>query len=128
MEFFCKLPQNGYYTNFEFNCIGACIASSRKGREEDVVQSSKNEKKTIERISSLGNKKFNQKEGLFNWNLVVKIPFNLLGFEENKLPEHLYGNFYKCVDGTTNHHLLSWNEIKTEHHDFHHPSFFGKQI
>lgn len=126
VEFFCKLPLNENYMNFEFNCIGACIASSRKGREKDVVQFSKNEMKTIERISSLGNKKFNQKEGLFNWNLTVKIPFNLLGFEQNNLPEHLFGNFYKCADESITPHFLSWNEIKTEHPDFHQPSFFGK--
>lgn len=52
VEFFCMPEGADSYTNFEFNCIGTCSASSRKGRSEDVVPFSAEEMKTIERYSS----------------------------------------------------------------------------
>jgi len=42
VEFFCKKPQSDNYMNFEFNCIGTCVATTRKGRDVDVIPFSKN--------------------------------------------------------------------------------------
>ena len=38
VEFFCKKQQSDTYMNFEFNCIGTCVATTRKGRNIDVIQ------------------------------------------------------------------------------------------
>lgn len=65
-------------------------------------------------------------EGLFAWNLLVAIPFELIGLDGNNLPEKLYANFYKCADGTSLPHYLSWSPIETEKPDFHRPDFFGE--
>ncbi|MFY9152364.1 MAG: carbohydrate-binding family 9-like protein, partial [Prolixibacteraceae bacterium] len=35
------------------------------------------------------------------------------------------GNFYKCGDGLSVPHFVSWTKIKTEKPSFHEPAFFG---
>ena len=128
VEFFCKRPDSEYYMNFEFNCIGTCLAAKRKKRKEDVQRFSPDEMKLIERHSSLGRRAFLEMKGKFAWNLVVKIPFSLLGFAKGEMPDMLLGNFYKCADGTESPHYLSWAPIHTEKPDFHRPEFFGELL
>ena len=85
VEFFCKLPDFEHYTNFEFNCIGTCRASRRKSRNEDVVNFSLDELSLIKRYSSLGRRVFKEMEGLFEWDLTVKIPFSLIDRKSTRL-------------------------------------------
>lgn len=126
VEFFCKKPEDDYYMNFEFNCIGTCLATRRKSRTEAVKPLSPEEMQLIGRHSSLTRRAFKEMEGMFTWDLTVRIPFSLLGFKEKEIPEKLFGNFYKCADGTESPHYLSWAPIKTETPDFHRPEFFGE--
>ena len=126
VEFFCMPIGSETYTNFEFNCIGTCSASTRKGRNEDVVAFSPDEMQTIKRYPSIGRRAFNEMEGMFEWELTVKIPFKLMGIDPAHLPEKISGNFYKCADGTDSPHFVSWSPIKTENPDFHRPEFFGE--
>jgi hypothetical protein len=126
VEFFCKPVESAKYTNFEFNCIGTCSASRRKGRNEEVEPFSAAEMKSIERFPSIAPHPFEEIKGNFDWELIVKIPFKLMGIDPNDLPEKMLGNFYKCADGTELPHYLSWNLIQTEKPDFHRPEFFGE--
>lgn len=128
VEFFCKLPEEDEYMNFEFNCIGTCLATKRKGRNIDVKPYSLDDLKQIIRYPSIGRRAFNEMEGMFEWELTVQIPFSLLGLDGSNLPKKLLGNFYKCADGTDSQHFVSWNPIKTEKPDFHRPDFFGELI
>lgn len=126
VEFFCQEENSDTYMNFEFNCIGTCVATTRKRRDIDIVPFSKNQMKQIERFSSLYRQPFYEKDGVSYWELTVKIPFKLLGINPNELPEFLLGNFYKCADGTSTPHYVSWNPISTKTPNFHCPEFFGK--
>ena len=126
VEFFCMPEGADKYTNFEFNCIGTCSASSRKGRNEDVIPFSKEEMATIERYASIGIKPFKEMEGMFEWELTVKIPLKLMNLDPENLPEKIRGNLYKCADDTDSVHFVSWAPIKTENPDFHRPEFFGE--
>lgn len=126
VEFFCMPEGAEKYTNFEFNCIGTCFASSRKGRSEDVVLFSAEEMKTIERHSSVGTEPFKEKEGMFEWDLTVKIPMKLMGLDAENLPKKIRANFYKCADDTNSVHFVSWAPIHVETPDFHRPEFFGE--
>ncbi len=126
VEFFCMPEGAEKYTNFEFNCIGTCSASSRKGRNEEVVPFSKEEMATIERYASMGRKPFKEMEGMFEWDLTVKIPLKLMNIDPGNLPEKILGNFYKCADDTNSVHFVSWAPILTENPDFHRPEFFGE--
>lgn len=125
VEFFCKKPQSDTYMNFEFNCIGTCVATTRKGRDLDVIPFSENQMKQIDRYPILYRQTFREKEGPGYWELTVRIPFQLLGIEPSDIPEKLLGNFYKCADGASTPHYVSWNPISTEQPDFHCPEFFG---
>jgi hypothetical protein len=126
VEFFCQLPEQEHYYNFEFNCIGTCLATKRKGRELDIQPLSEQKMKSIKRYASLGNEPFNEKTGHFEWELTVEIPFETMEIPHENLPESLRANFYKCGDGTSVPHYLSWNHIATESPDFHRPEFFGE--
>ncbi len=126
VEFFCKLPDNDQYMNFEFNCIGTCKASKRVERNKDVTPYSKEELSMIKRFPTLGRRAFNEMEGMFDWELTVKIPLRVMGINPNNLPKKILGNFYKCADGTDSRHFVTWSPVKTEQPDFHRPEFFGE--
>lgn len=126
VEFFCMPEGADKYTNFEFNCIGTCSASSRKGRNEDIILFSDEEMESIERYPSIGRKAFKEMVGMFSWDLTVKIPMKLISIDPKNLPEKIRGNFYKCADDTDSVHFVSWSPIATENPDFHRPEFFGE--
>ncbi|MDD3079659.1 MAG: carbohydrate-binding family 9-like protein [Paludibacter sp.] len=129
VEFFCKLPNSRYYFNFEFNCIGTCLAAKRRERKEDVVRFSTEDLKKISRYSSIGKRAFNEMQGLFEWELTVKIPFEMMEIEPDKLPDRLLVNFYKCATDSSDYtHYVSWSPIDTPEPDFHRPEFFGEMI
>ncbi|MDD2286344.1 MAG: carbohydrate-binding family 9-like protein [Paludibacter sp.] len=126
VEFFCQLPGKESYFNFEFNCIGTCLATERKSRTEDINPLPAEKMSLIKRYASLGNEPFEEKKGNFDWTLTVEIPFSLLGINPNNLLESIKANFYKCGDETSAPHYVSWNPIEVENPDFHRPDFFGE--
>ncbi len=127
VEFFVQVPGSEYYTNFEFNCIGTCYAANCKSRSDFTLLSAE-QLSLISRTASLGSKPFQEMQGLFTWELLVEIPFSLLGLGVDNLPTMLKGNFYKCADKTELPHYVSWNAIDVERPDFHRPEFFGELI
>ncbi|MCD8177452.1 MAG: hypothetical protein LUE98_08525 [Tannerellaceae bacterium] len=125
VEFFMKKPDENYYMNFKFNCIGVCDAARRESR--DVKQPlSEEEYKTIRRYPARMVEAFDEQRGVFSWELVVAIPLELMGLDPDNLPEKILANFYKCADDTNAPHFLSWNPIDTPAPDFHRPEFFGE--
>lgn len=128
VEFFCQVPGSKTYFNFEFNCIGTCLATERKSRTEDVNPLSVEKMSQIKRYASLGNEPFEEKKGNFDWTLTVEIPFRLLGIDPDNLPEIIRANFYKCGDETSVPHYVSWSPIEVENPDFHRPEFFGELV
>ncbi|MFV0470715.1 MAG: carbohydrate-binding family 9-like protein [Paludibacteraceae bacterium] len=126
VEFFCKPVGAERYNNFEFNCIGTCNASIRKNRLENVVKLTGQELAMIERLPSIGSKAFKEMEGMFEWELTVKIPFELMRLDGEKLPEKILCNFNKCANDTDSVHFVSWSPIFTDNPDFHRPEFFGE--
>ena len=123
VEFFCRLPGHTSYFNFEFNCIGTCLASKRDGRELNIVPFTQEQLADVERHSSLPFKTFTEQKGNFDWNLTIAIPLKLIEAEKASC---LHANFYKCGDKTSDPHYLSWNNIDTENPNFHCPEFFGE--
>ena len=125
VEFFVQIPGEKYYYNFEFNCIGAALAARRTGRS-DAEHFPAEKMARIKRYSTVGSKPFREMEGLFPWGVLVAIPFDLLGLDGERLPASLSANFYKCADGSSLPHYLSWSPISTEKPDFHRPEYFGE--
>lgn len=126
VEFFVQVPGSDLYYNFEFNCSGVCKAARHFGTRDQFEYLTEEERALIDRHSSIGRRAFNEINGLFSWELTVKIPLKLLGIQAGMLPKKLLGNFYKCADATSQPHYVSWNPIKTDKPDFHRPEFFGE--
>lgn len=124
VEFFLQPPTSDEYWNFEFNCIGAVNASHRV-RRPDAVRLSDTQIASIKRYASCGTEPFEMKHGVHRWTLTIAIPFELIGIDKARLPNHIHGNFYKCAGKTPHPHYLSWSPIQTEKPDFHRPDYFG---
>ncbi len=132
VEVFLSPDGTGYYYNFEFNCLGSCLAQvgqNRQNREAlDPVLLEK-----IVRVPSLGHKTCHiRNEGPLAeaepWNLLVAIPLSCFIKDDidSFKGQKFRGNFYKCGDDLSIPHYLSWNRIETEFPDFHRPEYFGE--
>lgn len=125
VEFFMQREGVEEYMNFEFNCIGYCEAARRMSREVKTNLTTE-EYAMIRRRSSLGERPFCERRGVHAWELIVALPFSLMGIKERLLPEKIMGNFYKCADGTEHPHFVSWSPVEAPAPDFHRPEFFGE--
>lgn len=128
VEFFISLDGKQYY-NFEFNCIGTIHIGYGPGRG-NRRKITPGIAESIEIESSLGKQPFDEKQGDFSWEMVMRIPIACFEFDA---PEALSGvqatgNFMKCGDETSDPHFVSWNPIKTENPDYHRPEFFGELL
>ena len=127
VEFFVEPTGDLPYWNFEFNCIGTINASYRCERSNPTRLNDEQLSKIV-RYASCGNRPFKELEGLFTWNLLVGIPFDLLGIDYKHEPIAMKGNFYKCASSCSQPHFMSWNPIKSAKPDFHRPEYFGNII
>lgn len=127
VEFFCQVPGERHYMNFETNCIGAMVASRRLGRAEDVQPLSAAEMALIKRNCSFPRERIEEKDGIFEWTVELQIPLSLIFRNLNPVfPQKLRANFYKCADKTQKPHFVSWQPIALPAPDFHCPEFFGE--
>ncbi len=124
VEAFLQVPGSDEYWNFEFNCIGAINASHRADRKHPTRLNDE-QLASVKRYASCGNTPFQELEGMFNWELAIAIPFDLICNGAENKPTELFGNLYKCASATSMPHYLSWAPILTEKPDFHRPEFFG---
>lgn len=125
VEFFMQRPGDKSYMNFEFNCIGTCDAARRESREaKDSLSAA--EYASIKRYSSVEEAAFEEKKGIYEWELLVAIPLSVMGLDPLNMPEKIRGNFYKCADDTEYPHFLSWSPIDLPAPNFHCPQFFGE--
>lgn len=129
VEFFCQVPGDKHYMNFETNCIGAMVGSRRLGRAEDVQPLTPDEMHSIKRICTYAREAFEERDGLFEWEVKLEIPLSLIfqcPISNLQFPLKLSANFYKCADQTKRPHFLSWRPIDLPKPDFHCPQFFGQ--
>ncbi len=129
VEFFLSPSANGYYYNFEFNCIGTAHLAYGKNRNDRKLL----DKKIVQSIkakSSLGEKALDLNDGNKAWNMLLIIPKSTMINDKTLKWSGLKakGNFYKCGDETTEMHFVTWNPIVTEKPDYHQYSFFGDLI
>lgn len=132
VELFLSPQGKDYYYNFEFNCLGTCLAqvgSDRSDREplDEAVLS------RIVRLSSLGKEPCHERfEGPLSeadsWSLLAAIPVDCLVRDDLQdfAGQKFTGNLYKCGDDLTTPHYLSWNPVGSEEPDYHRPEFFGE--
>ena len=135
VEFFCRLPEQAFYLNFEINCIGAMTAARREGRDKNVEILSLDKMHRILRYAPLAERFTTPFHEAFEqeWEVGMDIPFYLLsGVSEKQwreegsvLPKTLLCNFYACADNAKEPYYLSWAPIATPAPDFHRPEFFS---
>lgn len=109
------------YRNFEFNALGTCL--SAKGSKLEREPLAPGDMNRIIRLPSLSRQEMPEEGALFNWELCVAIPLDLLGIQPGIT---FRANFYKCGDLTRQAHFLSWKSIDSDSPDFHLPQFFGE--
>ncbi len=126
VEFFVSPGRDEYYYNFEFNCLGVCLlgyGNSRKNREFAPL----NVLSGIIRRSTLGQNPFQETASDNPWSLFIRIPTSAF-FRHPGLILGKYtisGNFYKCGDGLSKPHYLSWCPVHSPTPDFHRPEYFN---
>jgi hypothetical protein len=125
VEFFVRRKEDLFYTNFEFNCIGTCLAARGTNRNGRTPFTS-DEYRMIRRHSTVPHAPFAEKTGIFEWELTVAIPFELMGLDASALPDRVRGNFYKCADETAHPHYVTWSPIDLPSPDYHCPEHFGE--
>ena len=125
VEFFMRKEEELFYMNFEFNCIGTCLAARGNGRHNRTPFTS-NEFAKIRRHSNVSRVAFEEKKGIHAWELTVAIPFELMGLDASNLPDKIRGNFYKCADETSYPHYVTWSPINLPAPDYHCPEHFGE--
>ncbi|MEG1586013.1 MAG: carbohydrate-binding family 9-like protein [Bacteroidales bacterium] len=121
-----KNPHSKVMYDIAFNCIGTCAAYKKADQDNHLIEAS--QLHGIRRYTDLARRPFCEMEGLFNWQLIVAIPFSLLDLQPNALPEILNGNFYKRADATSLPHYLSWLPIKSKTPEFALPEYMGEMV
>ncbi len=124
VEIFLQRERGEAYINFEFNAAGVCYASHHASPTEGT-RFTPEEYSAIQRWATYKGEKRDEK-GLHTWELTAIIPWRLLGYDSGQYPSSLWGNLYKCADGTAHPHYLSWAPIEEEAPAFHRPQFFGE--
>lgn len=123
VEFFVSFNNEKAYYNFEFNCIGTCLAGYGSTKENRVMLSPDHLNNLKTYITIVKND-----EAVFKWELTVAIPVDVLVYTKNV---HLEGsscraNFYKCGDMHKEPHFVTWSYIESPTPNFHLPDYFGK--
>lgn len=123
------MPDDTFYYNFEWNCIGTLYAACRTGRH-DPVPAPADVMQSIRAFSSLGTEPFGERCGRQEWRLTVTIPAGALFRHPTASWHglHLRANLYKCGDALSQPHYLSFAPIRTPAPDFHRPEFFTDLI
>jgi len=126
VEFFVSPEDDGIYYNFEFNSIGAFLLGSGSGRQ-DRIRINPRVADRIRCLPSMGYDPFAERRGEQKWTLTVAIHLDMLfRHDVNNIKDREFrANFYKCGDGLTRPHYLSWNPVLSEKPDFHRPEYFG---
>ena len=126
VEFFCRVPGEKRYFNFETNCIGAMVASHRVSRGEDIVRLTPEEMSRIRRHCTYPREAV-EASSPCDWEVSLEIPLSLIFRNRQPVfPQPLEANFYKCGDKTPQPHYVSWQPIPLPKPDFHRPEFFGE--
>jgi hypothetical protein len=126
VEFFVSPADDGLYYNFEFNSIGAFLIGSGTGRH-DSRRMNPSVARKVRCLPGLGNEPFPERRGQQEWSLTVAIPVSVFFRHtvEDLEGREFMANFYKCGEGLTKPHYLSWNPVLSAEPDFHRPECFG---
>jgi hypothetical protein len=128
VEFFIAFDLDNNYYNFEFNCLGTCLAEFGSSKEQrQKLPAAIIEK--IKHLSLIKTERTSANPSVY-WELTLVIPFEVFKYHRLTTLKSRYArvNFYKCGDGLPDPHYVSWTNIDTADPDFHLPEFFGNAL
>lgn len=126
VELFIKPTEdNPYYYNLEWNAAGCLCMHCRTGREH-FIEAPAEVLAMVESNPSLGREAFAEVH-TSPWSLDVKVPVQAFFKHDIKSLKGLKmtANLYKCGDGLSTPHYISWNKVETPNPDHHRPEFFA---
>ncbi len=127
VEFFIKPSEaDPHYYNFEWNAIGTLYLAYRTCRQDPEKAPAEILSK-VKAVSSLGRSTFPERPAEGPWTLDIEIPVEALWHSGLKTWAGIKGraNFYKCGDGLSVPHYVTWAPIETANPDYHRPEFFA---
>jgi hypothetical protein len=134
VEFFFTCGQDigeGYF-NVEVNCGGTLLFHHQIARGKRQRQVGIEDCQKVRTIPSLPKKVDPEMAEPTVWTVKYALPVAVL---EKYAPVQRPGpgvtwraNFYKCADGTSHPHWLTWNPVAKPTPDFHLPQYFGMLV
>lgn len=122
VECFISFDAGNTYFNIEFNVLGTGLIGHRSTIREEKMRL---DAELVNRVNTFTN--VQQIAGKKNWQIIMAIPFDLLGQDGNTLKgTSAHANFYKCGDKLPIPHYLSWQSILTPQPTFHAVEYFGE--
>jgi hypothetical protein len=120
------------YFNLEVNCGGTALFHHQKGRKMDDVPVAITDFDQVQIMHTLPHIVDPEIEEAVTWVVEYRLPFAILSnYVRVGLPSSgrtWRANLYKCADGSSHPHWLTWSPIDTPVPDFHRPEFFGQLI
>ena len=125
VEMFLMPGDDGWYYNFEFNCAGTLCYSCRPGRQGAVLAPEACHADVLRR-TSLPHEVLAETHVEGGWSLTAAIPVTALFRHDvqSLCGRRMKMNCYKCGDGLSTPHYLTWAPVRTEKPDYHRPEFF----
>ncbi|RYE19996.1 MAG: hypothetical protein EOP42_28155 [Sphingobacteriaceae bacterium] len=124
VELFIAVDDSGNYYNFEFNSLGACLASYGKNRHVRKKLSSEQINGIQRQVKWIENAPLTQ---TYRWEIMIVLPPSIFCYHNLKsfTATSYKANFYKCGDDLVPLHYLAWNKITSPKPDFHQSEYFG---
>ena len=120
------------YFNLEVNCGGTALFHHQIRREVNQIPILKADFETLQIAHTLPKIVHPEIKEAVNWVVEYRLPFGILSsYMPTDTPKSgtiWRGNLYKCADGSSHPHWLTWSPIDTPTPDFHQPEYFGRLI
>ena len=132
VEFFFS-PDPGHsnrYFNLEINCCGVLLAEYHTGPRLNGRKLDIDDCRAIRVSSSASGPIRREIAKPLTWTLEYALPFDVLekyaAIEKPAPGVNWRANFYKCADGSSHPHWMTWSPIALAEPDFHRPEYFGR--
>lgn len=120
------------YFNLEMNCGGTILFHFQKEPRKDSVVLSETDCRAVERVHSLPKIVDPEIREAVTWTLACRIPLSVIARHcpvVRPEPGAVWqANFFKCADGSSHPHWLTWARVPSPTPDFHRPEAFGRII
>lgn len=125
--------EQGYF-NLEMNCGGTMLLHYQRAPRQESVPLSDADVSQIEVLHSLPKIVDPEITDSTQWTVAYRLPIDVLSkyfpapVQQPAAGVTWKANLYKCADGTSHPHWLTWSPVAFERPDFHRPQSFGSLV